>query len=495
MIHDNLCQGFSDPDPHQLWKKVQDACPTLTDWGVSLLRSGLDKFLGSVVLEPHYTCKDHRNLFSKFYSKKFQPHSADCARLHFFSSPGVGRGNLLRGDGALANDYIGFSVIRPVRQRCIGRTIIHPDKVGRGLENGYYLLKTSFKSSVYGRPFEVLGYPFMSQDTEVTVCAHAALWGVCRYLSERYPNYPERYPYDLVDGTTDTEGRLSPYRGMTYTDYSRLLLQFGTHPEIFSLSDSSGPGRKLVPEKFRDLCSYVESGFPVLTSYSGHVATLIGHTLDTNAVVPKSPDGLVDSSDFLKQFVAVDDNFFPYQLLGRANDPENYAARFRKGYSIDTLYTAVCPLPEKVYLPAGKARSQGLIFLNKLRAAFPGELGAGYSSEQLVTRLFVTTSTAYKRRKLHPPEPYHPDHFAAKIVELHLPHFLWVMEISPEVLYRQGICTGEIVMDSTANTLEDCLIFMRTGLKLILNDRLFECKGASSTATFPQFTHNLGEIL
>src|ERR1017187_4489727 len=43
-----------------------------------------------------------------------------------------------------------------------------------------------------------LTYPYMSQDTEATVCAHTALWSTCRYLSERYTMYPETYPYYFI---------------------------------------------------------------------------------------------------------------------------------------------------------------------------------------------------------------------------------------------------------------------------------------------------------
>lgn len=31
------------------------------------------------------------------------------------------------------------------------------------------------------------------------VCAHAAIWGTCRYLSQKYPSYRELYPYDIQD--------------------------------------------------------------------------------------------------------------------------------------------------------------------------------------------------------------------------------------------------------------------------------------------------------
>lgn len=43
-------------------------------------------------------------------------------------------------------------------------------------------------------------------------------------------------------------------------------------------------------------------------------------------------------------------------------------------------------------------------------------------------------------------------------------------------LYRQGTCTTEIVLDTTANGLEECLLYARAGAKLVLNDKVIELK-------------------
>ena len=67
---------------------------------------------------------------------------------------------------------------------------------------------------------------------------------------------------------------------------------------------------------------------PVLASLrlpcDGHVVSLIGHTMDLSKDVGAALE-FVDSSHFLKQFVVVDDNCFPYRTLGYEGDAENYA--------------------------------------------------------------------------------------------------------------------------------------------------------------------------
>ena len=94
------------------------------------------------------------------------------------------------------------------------------------MRRSFYVLRTGFKTHLGGPALTANGYPYMSQDGEATVCAHTALWGLCRFLSERYSFYREVYPYDLITMTTDTQGRSVPYHGMTYSDYSRILVGF-----------------------------------------------------------------------------------------------------------------------------------------------------------------------------------------------------------------------------------------------------------------------------
>lgn len=502
MTESNELIILEDQQGKSRWDLFKQHCPHLSQWGLNTLKAGLDAFAPTIVIEPRYVCKDHRNLHSHFYSKKFSERPSLCARVHFFGCTGIKRADLMQELGKLNEHYIGYSVIRPVSQRCLGRTVIDPYKVGRKITDGFYMLRTRFKGHLNGPALSVCGYPYMSQDTEATVCAHTALWSMCRYLSERYPMYPETYPYDFIIGTTDTDGRTSPYRGMTYTDYSRLLTRFGCHPEILPMQeDTTDPSGKTVstlsPEKFMRLCAYVESGFPVLASYRGHVVSVVGHTMDLNRTPKPNKHGWLDSSGFLKQLVVVDDNFFPYRLLGYPSDAQNYGAAYPSGgYSLESLYTAVCPLPEKVYLPSEQAREQCEVLLKQLIAAHPAEVTAGKTSP-LVTRLFVTTSAALKRRKLEKglAAGRVSDPFAVKIADMHLPHFVWVMEVSPLELYRQGNCTAEIVLDTTANGLEECLLFARAGGKLLLNNRvLVPTTPGLSLSTFAQYTHNLGEL-
>lgn len=486
-------------NPDAAWDEVRLKCGFLSEWGVEMLREGLNGFVQTIILEPYYTCKDHRNLHSNFYSKKFVEVSSNCRRLHFLSRAGVQVNDLLADPKALQADYLGFSVIRPVRERCLGRTVIDPAKVGKGLKDDYFVLRTPFRVNINGAALEVRGYPFTSQDADATVCAHSALWGACRFLSEKYPHYRELYPFDLIRMTETTKGRVVPYRGMTYTDYCKILTDFGTFPVCRMLQKITSTGVAFDPDVFRevfkDLYTYVESGFPVLASVRlpqgvGHVVTLVGHTIDRGKD-PGVATGFVDSSHFLKQFVVMDDNRSPYQRLGYEADKESYGVFYEKNgrrLGIQDITTLTCPLPEKVFLPAESAREKAVECCNLIASSLKLT-----GKEPFVTRLFLTTSVSFKRRKLAQSmsKKYGPDRAATFVLDVHLPHFIWVMEVSPLESYKKEMCTAEIVLDATAGVAENGLIYLRIGEQVHFGAQFTKIAGAKTE--YPQYTHNLGE--
>ena len=462
-----------------VWKTIQTDCRFLTDWGVDCLTSGLKESVKSIILEPHYLCKDHRNLYSNYYSKKFLESSPFTSRLHFFSTPDVQIPQLLLIPDSYQPSYLGYSVVRPVIDRCIGRTVIDPLKLNTVDKNNFFCLRTDFRSHIGGKRLAVRGYPYISQDGDVTVCAHTALWGVCRYLSERYRVYKEVYPFDLINLTEHSEGRTFPYRGMTYSDYSTILSEFGTYPVVLRLKDYSG---NIYRDEHRHLYTYIESGFPVVGSLPGHVVTIIGHTLDLTQNPQPDAEGLIDSSEFIKQYIIVDDNYFPYQLLGKPSTTNKY-----RSFSIDDLKTGVCPLPEKVFLPAESAKSWALAWMRLGRTELEATGTGPY-----VTRLYLTSNSSFKGRCLQ--RSYQNgtiDALSYFLAEINLPHFIWVMEVGPLDLYKQGKCTAEIVIDSTASDIEHAIIYMRFGKHIYFDGRMLESQ--NSSIAYPQYTHNLGE--
>ena len=484
----------------EAWAKVKAICPHLTKWGIKTLRDGLDAVARTIIVEPRYICRDYRDLYSQFYSKKFVERPSWCHRLHFFVESNITDDVLvLRGDEPLVQkSYIGYSVIQPIRTHCIGRTVLDPRKLGIN----HHVLKTPMRVRVNGVELHVEGYPYMSQSGEPTICAHAAMWGICRYLSERYPAYAEVHPYDLIEMTGSTRGRRVPYRGMTYEDYCQILSSFGCHPVFVRPKGTTQTDWTKDREAFYNIYSYVESGFPVMASFVRHAASLVGHTLSKTMVDTRKEYGdFYNSFCLVPNFVVVDDNFFPYRLLGHAGHADNYGEKFQEPPkpSIDSIYGAVVPLPEKAYMPPDRARKLSYVYFSMpdvqfVLAKVQKELGIK-PDDPMIARSFLTSSIAFKARKrLHliGGSKQTPDKLAGLPVGLNLPHFIWVMELRPLSCYNDGQCLAEVVLDASANADECEYIYLRVGRTVLRGDKLAE-PDPGALLKYPQYTHNLGE--
>lgn len=484
------------------WQRIQTLCGgRLGRRGVDRLRDGVDGHVKSVLVEPQYVCRDYRDLYGRFYSKKFLERSSYCSRLHFFSDETVTVQGAVFDPGAQRDAYMGYSVIQPVSPGSVGRTVVDPFKIGMSQE-GFWCLRTPFIAHINGAEYQVEAYPYFSQSAEAMVCAHAALWGVCRYLSARYPAYGEIHPYNLIEMTNPSLGRRAPYRGMTFSDYSEILSAFGCHPQIVMPGGQQQEDWTRDTEAFQDVYAYVESGFPVLASFRGHVVTLIGHTCRPGVADHKPDAGtrFFNSFALVKRFIAVDDNYFPYRLLGYRSDPDNYGKAFAKVLdpvpAIESLYAAVVPLPEKAFLTPGRARKLAYLYLKQIRSKIDEAVqgAGGDAGEPLIARLFLTSLVGFKDRKRLAcfDRPGFPaDVMAQFALDLNLPHFVWVMQVSPLTLHNQGWCVAEVVLDASANEYESQPVYIRVGRTLIRGGQ--EKVVSAGLWRFLQYTHNLGE--
>lgn len=184
----------------------------------------------SVVVERHYIDRDYRDTFSQFHSKRFSTPDSRCVRLHFFDAP-IGRDSMQDQD-TLQPHYLGYSIIRPTRPNCIGRTLVKPES--RPSARGSTCLCRE-AVSIQGTELKIEGFPFISQDADVTVCAQAALWMVARYFSDRYPIYRETYPVQIGTLTRDySVGRLFPSSGLYVWQLAEALRRLGFAPLLYS---------------------------------------------------------------------------------------------------------------------------------------------------------------------------------------------------------------------------------------------------------------------
>ncbi len=505
--YDNVKFSVFDIDQQNLeqsWKDVKhETDDFLTQWGIDGLRSGLDEHVRTVLVEKPYVCEDFRSLHRHFYGRKFRERTSMCVRLHFFRKELTLSQILLVG---AQQDYLGSSVIEPLLTRCIGRTVLDPVKLGHDPSN-VHLLGTTFRSRIGGQVYEVRGYPFRSQNSESTVCAHVTMWAVCRYLSTKFKLYRKHLPFELIEMAGRRNGRVVPHHGLNYADYSEILDRFGCHPVIvanhglgshpFSAKTGETKSQTELINFERNLYTYIESGFPLIATFGGHVVSVVGHTSKTPQEVDeqiKSLNEPVHAAELVGSYVVMDDNDFPYQFMSRQTGSKG---EYKK--TLGEIRGIVVPLPDEVYLRPQDVESFISEFIEDQPIAnmIQESLSDIPSVGPLIYRPFLTTGASLKEFKLKQLQKKNEDPNPRYHLTLSLPKFVWVIEFSSAELRAKDRAFGEVLLDATAGRSDLEPIFIRIGKYIARNRRVtgkrdIDYAVASSYSTFLQYRHNLG---
>ncbi|MFC1680952.1 hypothetical protein ACFL1S_04050 [Pseudomonadota bacterium] len=233
---------------------------------------------------------------------------------------------------------------------------------------------------------------------------------------------------------------------------------------------------------------YIESGMSPIIGLPGHVVVALGVAYDDNKQVFRDGN-IVLNTDFLSGIVVNDDNCEPYRLAQRhQNDKEGDDL-----YHCDSIDSMVVPMPEKVFLVAEKAEITATALAN--------ELGPPTTSDdQFLRRLYCTSSRNYKEFRRAS-----SDQFLTKLVELPLPHFIWVTEFTSlpdkDSESDDGVLV-EIAVDATAGQFDDHpYVWIRYPQFMIINwQRIYGETAAKqpfgyyyvdASLTLRQFTGNL----
>jgi hypothetical protein len=423
-------------DGNDGWDELKQlAQPELDSGGTARLMSALGEKAKAVAVERHYIDKDYRDTFSNFHSKRFSTPNSRCLRLHFFSKA-VTREDIRHAEN-IQSDYLGYAIIRPTRPNCLGRTLLKPESRSR-VSGSMRLCKETL--TLQGTELTVQGFPFISQDADVTVCAQSALWMLVRYYSNRYPLYPETFPYQLAKLTEDYSlGRVYPSSGLYLWQMTESLRRLGFSPVTYTRDRFKNDFDHL-------LYTYIESGIPVLAATERHVVVAFGHKSEYVKPDPL-PTEISFSSQFNHALVVNDDNRIPYQLLRK----KKVKTPDESNYEFDDITSFVAPLAEKIFLSAESFQKVVTTILNRGDVGYKA-LSATLSSEPLVLRLFLTTGRSFKKRLT---ERGMGNVLVEQVYRnLPLPHFFWVCEISHVEAYLQHRIYGEILWDATRNASE-----------------------------------------
>jgi hypothetical protein len=393
----------------------------------------------TVIDENRYIDSDYRSEYSAFWADRFPSRPAFSRRLHFFRRTVTDSQlhDIPRNAG-----YLGYSTLKPIMPGRVGRTMMAPPP----RLNKATLTMATDKISLFGSSFEVTGSPFLEQDTEFLVCAHAAAW-MCHYHAALRGLVGRRHTAELVGlAPALYHERALPSPGLRLnqlqavfgaTGQPALFYGIGALPTVEGVEtpvaklDSKGRVRDAGywdTRMFSVICRYLNAGFPVMIATMDHAFVIVGWYRDGTRI----------------RFIACDDNNGPYEVI---TSPFTDARA--------PWQAIMVPLPPKVYLSGEMAESTTHM---QIRAYAKSQMAVA-SWQDLAARLtagtdigfrtFLRSNFAYKRVL---PKQGRGDSAVRALRLARLPHWVWVVEAHDRTARRarKPSVLAEWVYDSTS---------------------------------------------
>ena len=456
------------------------------------------------IIEGRYIDRDYSADYLRFYAQTFRIHDRHCKRVHFFSNDvtevltkpdGTDRFSVIR--EGFRSSYLGFCVVRPLSNAPIGRTALTAKVRGSFDMESTVTCRAKIKANLFGVDLEVTGTSFLQQDSRVGACAQVAIWAGARHMHERY-NYDWSSVADitrLAAPTTSAEAISLPAGSDSLTSERmiRAISEMGFQPLCFSQRQDIGAA----------ILPYVESGIPVVLGLNygstlGHAVTIIGR------VFTKQDDLTNKPINYVTAFIVHDDQAGPYMLVPKNkeisknfwSDSEDTITHYVSGEMVDLnicdhAVFAVALMPVRVFSTAQAAEHTArdrihavLEDMSNIRKNLSAqktnvnerlmnELEVAYKNEKIVLRTYLTSASGYRR---HIAKGTASDSLKDVLLNVHLPHFTWVTEISSVDSYNQSSPSmrriyGHTVLDATSTGRDtNGLLMLHLPGMVILND-------------------------
>ena len=341
----------------------------------------------TVIVEHHYVDHAFMNDDAVYYVRSFRSYPNFTKRVHFFSQrfddtrwrrmiDQAGLGDHSRIQKKLQAAYLGFSVIRPLPDAPIGRTVLPaPTETASSFQ-------TTRRHDLHlaGFSLHVDGVPFQSQDQGVSACATTALWSALDCVAAKEA-ITVASPASITEAATRyplQEGRPFPNEGLTVRQICQATRTAGFSPIVIRGANMADDGLQIF--------SYARSGFaPVLALFpldsqeEGHAVCCVG--LETGPTRPHiNPDyKFREASSGLGRLYIHDDRLGPYALATLASWTNVNSKEIYTRVSIEWpdatpdknwyLHSIVVPVPQKLRLTITRLRRLGMYAANVIVVA------------------------------------------------------------------------------------------------------------------------------
>ena len=481
----------------------------------SLIRH-LREVLGvqSYLLEERYIDRDYSADYLYFYARVFRDYDRYCKRIHFFSED---ISELFNGEQSSVSDalkelqrlaeghYCGFCVLRPLPHARIGRTVLKAVNGEISNSSSYsssVTCRAKFRVNLCGVDLEVTGSAFLQQDARVGACAQVAIWVGMRHMHARHGcnwvSVADITKY--AEPITESEAASLPAGSncLSTDAMIRAIHNVGYQPLHFYKHDKKADDG-IVNNIGHDIFPYVESGIPVILGWdynsvirkrkvASHAVTVIGRVLAKPTNVTKNEYGYIDAHTYVGAYIVHDDQAGPYMLLPMSNgngkelDKSGMSEKLgssglikRRDVAINVgehAHTAMVLMSPRVFSTAAAAEhaawdriksvlckvkenyeeQQKCLPENLQQLLKKTEDDSFCISDRIVLRTYLSSVAGYRR---HLAGSSASDKLKRAMLVFHLPHFVWVTEISTVDSYNStnGKCRvyGHVVTDATSS--------------------------------------------
>jgi len=459
--------------------------------------------LGVGSLAVGYPCLDDDFLCE--YTKTIRSSHVDsgrsCVRLHFFHKDAKLSQETLEDDifrlsttESLPEYYLGFIVIRPTGNHCVGRTVIRHMPPSSKKNGPFIHVASDYFSNFLGSKLVVRGTPFMQQDQFNHACAGAALWSALYDLHRRY-HTRRVYSTELIEIATKYSA-LGSNKGLEPQQVRLVLKEIGCSDhfrawDFQSVKYQLKSGTQLRNIAIRDIVdriyAYVQSNIPVLVGYwsptnkqgRGHMVNIIGHDMQEE-IAPEIAESVAGdrNSDYVSRLYCHDDQRGPYTSLRvwprKSGESRKDEVVLADCYKIG-IFPCVTNHVDLTYSDARKIVSDVLSWLSR-KLIESGEDITGedirYLKENSRKRIYLQQTNRFRAqlfksngRNLNRP-------FREAYLKLNLPKYLYVCDICEKERQEDGrsALIGEILVDAT---IPPYLRSSSTFISIRLEDQLF----------------------
>lgn len=468
------------------------------DWIIQTLNSALNFCSDGITIgiEYQYVDKVYRDSYYTHIGGEHFNKSRFCKRLVLFNGE-VQQQLSNISETILQENFIGSIVIRPTKEKAIGRCLLNPYYFRSSANEEVNIRVSKYNITFSGMKLYVEAFPFEMQDGITTTCAEITLLNLLDYYSNEFQDYqfilPSALKQIIKKLSTD---RVTPATGISYGGISKVLYQTGFTPKFYHDKNNIK-----TTEIIQMLSFYVESGIPVAIGMNqderkrskGHSVICIGHGRSSNKQILNFVKNNTPDNDEIKEFIANDkkrsenesrkaslkrqtvvfremengepkilhrvfsyvaiDQFIiqddlnrPYNIMKPDIENGTLAEAVASETDLDKKWYVSCivaPLYKRMHIDAKQARG----IIDQILMSKLGPINKGIKVENcIVVRLFLASSKNLQNHRVKSTSNIDVRNLYRFTP---FPKFVWVAELYDIEKYPDENAFGEIILDAT----------------------------------------------